>query len=181
MPSDIITNILNKNDNKKKIPLIYPEKLPMIDKPKKYIRETYKDSEGNIKYRDLLGGYFLNDTFYNESIFIENWRLRNKPLIADTNIVYNTVNNISSVGYKINKDVLNFIRLNDEKFDFTLINKTHELENKLLNNNKLTLREIKELESFKSKKYLEENVLAIAETFENVEEFYIPVRLDYFF
>jgi hypothetical protein len=61
---------------------------------------------------------------------------------------------MSSVGYKINKDVLNFIYLYNDKFNLTLINSKHqlELENSIDKKRKLYKRELAELESFKSKK-----------------------------
>jgi hypothetical protein len=44
------------------------------------------------------------EKIYNE-IIIKKWRLRVKTKIDEINIVYDAINNISSVGYKINKDV----------------------------------------------------------------------------
>lgn len=40
-----------------------------------------------------------------------NLRLKHHSIIKHKNIVFTTINNINSVGYKINKYVLNFIRL----------------------------------------------------------------------
>jgi hypothetical protein len=44
------------------------------------------------------------EKIYNE-IIIKKWRLKVKTKIDEINIVYDAINNISSVGYKINKDV----------------------------------------------------------------------------
>ena len=98
-------------------------------------------------------------------------------MIANDNIIYDTINYMSSVGYKINKDVYSFIIANNDKFNLTLINSSHPLEEKLEKNKKLYKRESSELESFKSKKYVDENIFAIADIFENVEEFFIALGL----
>ena len=45
--------------------------------------------------------------------------------------------------------------------------------------NKLNSSELKELESFYSKKYLEQNILGLSVLFKDVPTFYMPVRLDY--
>ena len=44
---------------------------------------------------------------------------------------------------------------------------------------KLNLTQKRELESFYSKKDLEQNVLGLANIFKIVNQFYLPVRLDY--
>lgn len=123
----------------------------------------------------------MNGELYEDAIIIKNSRLRSNSIISDKNIVYETINNMSSVGYKINKDVLNFIYLYNDKFNLTLINSKHplELENSVAKKRKLYKRELADLESFRSKKFVQENILAIADIFENVDEFFIPVRLDY--
>lgn len=110
-----------------------------------------------------------------DEIIIKNWRSKINSKINDDNIIYEVVNKLSCVGYKINKQVLNFVRANDDIFNLTLINKNHPLEKK----EKLNKYERKELESFKSKKFVEKNILSIASVFENIHEFFIPVRLDY--
>ena len=56
-----------------------------------------------------------------KEIIIKNSRLNKNSIISQKNIIYNTINNMSSVGYKINKPVLDFILLNNDKFNLTLI------------------------------------------------------------
>jgi hypothetical protein len=94
----------------------------MLVTPKKYKKD------GNI---EILGGYLLNGELYEDDIIIKNSRLRSNSIISDKNIIYDTINNMSSVGYKINKEVLNFIYLYNDKFNLTLINSKHPLENSL--------------------------------------------------
>lgn len=167
LPTDKIKNLFSL----KKF-LVLPSKIPMIVEPKKYERLISEDG----KSREILGGYLLNGEYYANEIIIDNWRSKEKSRIHDVNIIYNAINDISSVAYKINKDVLNFIRLNDDKLELTLVNKKHPLESE---NRKLLKWEKVELERFKSKRFVEENVIGLADTFENVPEFYIPVRMDY--
>ena len=83
-----------------------------------------------MKIKEIFGGYLLNGEYYDDEIIIQNWRLKDKAIIKDNNIIYDTINNMSSVGYKINKDVLNFIFMNDERFNLTLINSNHPLQDK---------------------------------------------------
>ena len=90
-------------------PLNIPDKIPMIVKPSPYIRVHNKSKKHETI--EQLGGYLLNKEFTLNELIIPNWRLKQNSVIKDWNLIYKAVNNISSVGYKINKDVLNFIRL----------------------------------------------------------------------
>lgn len=183
------------------VPLTLPKKIPMIVRPNEYLR--VKNKEGEIE--EEYGGFLLNKELTHDELIIQNWKLKTKSKIEDINQIYNAVNNISSVGYKINRDVLNFIRLYDSKFHLTLtMNDTvknillkadalenfEDLDSKPSYKNKYTKSSSKlknklykwerlELESYKSKKYVEDNILALADLFEHVPEFFIPVRLDY--
>lgn len=143
-----------------------PKRIPMLVPPKPYTNKW-------------LGGYLLNDEITTDSL-IKNSR-KNKELttIRNDNVIYNLVNNISSVGYKINKEVLEFILyynhdyFNDEIIDIKYI---HPL---LKKKSKLTRREKTELDSFLSKKELQENILGLASVFSELPSFYIPVNLDF--
>ena len=115
----------------------------MIVKPKQYRRDLL----GNEKSFEQLGGYLLNGEYYSNEIIIKNWRSKINSSIEDVNYIYRTINNISSVGYKINTGVLEFIRLNDSLLGLTLLNKTHPLEEKILSGTKLSKWEKVELDS----------------------------------
>ena len=107
----------------------------MICKPKDYSK-------------DKLGGFILNDDMYQENIIITNERLTLNSenfVFLDKNIIYDTINNLSSIGYKINTDVFNFIIKNNDNFNLTLINSKHILEEK---KGKLGKRQLFELTSF---------------------------------
>jgi|SRR5215469_7193947 len=83
---------------------------------------------------------------------------------------------MSSVGFKINKDVLNFIDKYGIKYNL-IIDKNYQ--EPLLAKTKLNKKDRVNLESFLSKKLLQENILGLANVYSNIPEFFIPVRLDY--
>nr|YP_010697841.1 hypothetical protein P1S03_mgp04 [Porodaedalea chrysoloma]WCF76802.1 hypothetical protein [Porodaedalea chrysoloma] len=147
--------------------LNYPTRIPMICPPKPYKLE---------KGQEYLGGYLLNDVSYTQPLIIENSNLVKQSKILDNNIIYDMVNNISSVAFSINQKVLDFILKNYKKYNLIIDpDFVHDLNNKT----KLSIQESKELESFNSIKRLESNILGLANIFRNVSKFYIPVRLDY--
>src|SRR5271156_3370894 len=101
--------------------------------------------------------------------------MEKSSIIQDENLVYELVNNISSVGFKINKDVFDFVSTYDMKY-VLLLNKD---KNTLLTKNKLTKSEKVKLESFLSQFVQQENILGLAEVLSNLHEFFIPVRVDF--
>nr|QWO71375.1 RNA polymerase [Calocybe gangraenosa] len=147
-------------------------KIPMIVKPKDYGRDLEKGI-------DILGGYLLNDKEYVSPLIIKNSELKEQSYIKNKNIIFEAANNLSSVGYKINTAVLEFILDNGLIYDlFTDFNFKHPLEIKKNKKQKLTLLENKILDGFLSRKQLEKNILGLAFIFKNVPEFFIPVRID---
>nr|YP_009652953.1 DNA-directed RNA polymerase [Taiwanofungus camphoratus]QCG69991.1 DNA-directed RNA polymerase [Taiwanofungus camphoratus]UKQ56126.1 DNA-directed RNA polymerase [Taiwanofungus camphoratus]WRO45194.1 DNA-directed RNA polymerase [Taiwanofungus sp. YW-2023a] len=95
-------------------------KIPMIVPHKLY---------GRAGKKDILGGYFLNDKEFIAPIIIKNSELREQSYIDDNNIIFDTVNNLSSVGYKINIPVLEFILEKGLEYDlFIAPNFQHPLE-----------------------------------------------------
>jgi DNA-directed RNA polymerase len=86
------------------------------------------------------------------------------------------VNNISSIPFKINTEVLYFILNNYKKFDLLIDpNYKHPLTIK----DKLTKKDKAELESFLSKRDLEQNIIGLSYIYNNVPDFYFPIRLDF--
>lgn len=147
-----------------------PLKIPMIVKPK--LHSKFTDSKGNCK--EILGGYLLNDEEVTEALIIPNWELRKGTDINKKNVIYAMVNNLNSVGFKINQDLLEFINLYGDKLDLLL--KEIDIKNE---KKKLTKSERSEIESYISKLNLQENILGLAKVFSNVSEFFLPVRLDF--
>ena len=147
-----------------------PHKMPMIVKPKPYYRKFI-----NGKIKERLGGYLLNDVKYTDELIKSKWNLKESSKIRDDSVIYDLVNNINSVGFKINKDVLDFLDNYGRKYNLTSIG---DYEHLLLKP-KLNKSEYIELESFLSKKGLEENILGLARAYSNIHEFYLPVRLDF--
>ena len=146
-------------------------KIPMIVKPKKYSR--------SVVTGEILGGYLLNDIDFHTPLIIKNSELKEQSEIDENNIIFDLINNLSSVGYKINIPVLEFLLENNLEYGFfTEQDYVHPLEEKKKKGRKLTILENKILDSYLSKKQLEMNVLGLALIFKNVPEFYIPVRID---
>jgi hypothetical protein len=123
-----------------------------------------------------LGGYLLNDIEYTDKIILSNWELSAETKFLSKNEIFDMVNFINSVPFKINENVLDFILENNNKYNFYIdSNYIHPLTLK----KKLTKTEAKVLESFYSKKFIEQNILGLASIYRVVPSFYLPVRLDY--
>ena len=124
-----------------------PDNLPMIVKPKKW-------GEYN-----QLGGFLLNGVSHIQDLIIKKPILKLKSEFSENNIIFNLINHLNSVKYKINNDVLNFILSNNNKFNFYTEDKTlHPYKSKP----KLTKKEKKELKSYQSKVNLDYNIINIA-------------------
>ena len=145
--------------------LNFPKKIPMIVRPKPYTNMTD-------------GGYLLNDEYTTDSIIQNKWNNREPSQIKNKNVIYDLINNINSVGYKINTNVLEFILYRRPDYFKDEIN-DFRYKHPLLDKRKLTKKEKVELDSYLSKKELQENILGLASVFSNIPEFYIPVNLDF--
>jgi DNA-directed RNA polymerase len=146
------------NKEIKKPIVCLPNRLPMIVKPKPYSK-------------DSLGGYLLNDIEYTDPLILENKEFVEETKILNDNVIFDMVNKVSCVAFTINKEVLDFILKNYTKYDLLI--------DPLSLNEKLKIRERKELESFNSKRDLEQNILGLAIAYQHLDVFYFPVRLDY--
>ena len=167
VPTDRILNILDKDTKIKPL----SRRLPIIVKPNNYTRVV---NENGVKER--LGSYLLNDSKFLEPLMIPKWNFAKPTLIQDDNLVYDLVNNINSVAFKINTDVFNFISVYGTRYDLVIdFSYVHPLSTK----EKLTKQEFIDLSSFLSKKNLQDNILSIADIFSNVAEFFLPTRLDF--
>jgi hypothetical protein len=161
--SDHITDSLNFQ--------ALPYKIPMIVKPK-----DYSLSESG---KEILGGYLLNDKEFVSPLIIKNSELKDQSVIDKNNYIYKMINNMSSVGFKINEDVLDFILTNGVKYNLVIDpDYVHDLELKKKEGKTLSLYETKDLDSFISKRNLERNIIGLALIYRNILEFFIPVRID---
>lgn len=160
-PSKLLTNTVKEG---KKLIYALPHKLPMIVPPKPYSK-------------DSLGGYLLNDELTTIPLIRKKRLNKDDTLIKDDNI-YNIINKINSTGYKINTVVLDFI-LNHAKDCLKDVIIDLDYKHPLLEKAKLTKKDKTELESFLSKKVLQENILGLATVFSNIPSFYIPTQLDF--
>lgn len=168
IPSEKITTILNDLDSDNRLKHL-PLRIPMIVKPKLYSREV---KDGYIKER--LGGYLINDEKVFDSMVIPNWELKKSSVVHDTNVVYDFVNKINSMEFKINKEVLDFIITYTDKYNLLL---TYDIPFKDLNS-KITKNKYIELESYVGRLDLQENILGLARLFADLSKFYLPTRID---
>jgi DNA-directed RNA polymerase len=138
----------------------FPLKLPMIVKPKHY-------SKGK------LGGYLLNDVRYKENLIIHKNIIKDSSYVKDDNIIYNMVNNISNVPYKINTDLLDYLITDKHGL---LIDSNNP--SKYVNIANRTKYQQVKYTSDMSKLNLQEIVLGLADFYKNFSEIYFPLRMD---
>lgn len=137
-----------------------PLKLPMIVKPKPY-------------NNNVLGGYLLNYINYREQLIIPKNIIKDKSFVKEDNLIYNMINNISCIPYKINKELLDFILTS--KHDLLIYpnepSKYENIENK-------TKYQQGKHKSHISKLNLQETIIGLAEFYKNFPAIYFPVRMD---
>ena len=84
----------------------------------------YTSNDDNIQ----LGGYLLNGLEYTDEIISRNWELKTESKILVNNSVFDRVNFVNPVQFKINENVLDFILANNNKYNFFInSNYNHEL------------------------------------------------------
>ena len=166
VPSKEVNDVLRNENNV----IHLPRRMPMIVKPKPYYREKRND-----KVIDKLGGYLLNDVKYTESLIKPKWDMMKSSIVKEKNLIYSLANNVNSVPFKINKNVLDFIKDYDDLYGLI------DLENyeHLVHKPRLNKTEYIQLESFLSKRALYENILGLATAYSNVSEFYLPIRIEF--
>nr|YP_009327781.1 hypothetical protein [Epichloe typhina]APB96740.1 hypothetical protein [Epichloe typhina] len=138
-----------------------PLKLPMIVEPKKY-------SE------NIVGGYLLNNIDYQDELIIHKGTIKDKSEIKEENVIYNMINKVSSVPYKINKELLDFLIFDKHKLLIDC-NEIIEMEKNIEN---MTKTQKSQLTSLKSKFHLQETILGIADFYKDFSKIYFPLRLD---
>nr|ABR20838.1 RNA polymerase [Fusarium proliferatum] len=157
--TDKVRNLLDKNMNK---PTSLPINLPMIVKPKEYTITK-------------LGGYLLNDVEYSEPLFTSKIAYKKSSEVDPKGELYSIINNMMKTPFKINKELLDYLVLNNDKHKLIIdSNKEHEYS-KIKNRTKI---EERKFQQFMSEKMLEQYILKIANTFKDVPEIYFPIMLD---
>lgn len=151
-----IKSILDENNK------IYsvPPKLPMIVPPK-----PYSPNE--------LGGFFLNDSQEKNPLLIHKASYKCKSIIKD-DIIYNMVNNIAFIPYKVNKQLLYYLVDKGEQYKILMSKDIIDNYENIVNKTTYIINKIKGL---KSEYLLQENILKIAALYQN-RKIYFPVRID---
>ena len=145
--------------------LVTPFRLPSIVKPKEY---SYLNNK--IK----LGGYLLNDVEYADPLILKNHTLNDESIIHKKNLIYDVINKLNSVGYKVNSEMLNFMNNNPNLYEDVLLSEYHPLNIK----NDLTKREKVLLQAHISKLEQQNHILSIANLFSGIPEIFFINRID---
>lgn len=145
-------HILKKFGNK--IIRVLPFKLPMIVEPKPYSKNE-------------LGGYLLNGIKVTDSLIIEKKGYKHNSEL-EGGVMYELVNGVSRVPYKVNGELLDFI-IENKHLELLIDLKTpHKFENKV--RSKYQSRIYK---SHLSKILLQENILNLASIYRRFSAIYL--------
>ena len=168
VPDNLRSNFLTNSEGI----LHTPQKLPMVCEPKDYV---YSDNNS----KNILGGYLLNDVHYTDYLFKDKVGYEIDTKLKEDNIVVDLINGLSKTPYKINKNVLEFIKLYGLEKGIILDDTEKKISNFMKNPYKYyTKKEKNDLRSLSSKISLQKNILNIAECYSDMEKLYFPVRLD---
>lgn len=120
-------------------------KLPMIVKPKVYTNNSY-------------GGYLLNDIKYKDGLFIPKKGYGLNSELSDKNKIYDMVNKMSSIPFKINKTLMEFI-LKENNHNLLI---DSNIKHKFYNITKRSKYQESVYKSYNSKLVLQDTILSIA-------------------
>lgn len=121
------------------------------------------------------GGYLLNNQYKFDSLIHQSVNNVTPTIIEENNEIYNQINYMSSIPFKINKKILKLIL--DEGIEKGLIlGSLHKDTDKI---KELSLLEKQKVLAHNSRYYQERNILGIAQLFSNVEKFYFPLFYDW--
>nr|CAA72339.1 RNA polymerase [Pichia kluyveri] len=184
LSSDVTTELLSMKKNKKRLTGVkLDSQLPMVCKPKDYESKTMEMKTKNnevVRNKVIYGGYLLNgDTVYHNMYY-------SKPsmkMLSKFNDVYmSTMNNLQSVSYKMNKDMLDWIIKNYEKYNLytpwdTPMAYEHDIFGK--EGKRTSKNVVKDCLAKMSKRDLENDMTDMAKSFKNVSKMYFPLRVDF--
>jgi hypothetical protein len=95
-------------------------------------------------------------------------------VVNKNNLIYNQINYMSGIPFKINKDVLDFLL--EKGVSMNLILGSLHKETELFKN--LSPSQKKEVLSHNSLYFLQKNILEISVLFKDMEKFYFPLFFD---
>jgi hypothetical protein len=150
-------------------------KLPMICPPR-----AWSPSED--------GGYLLNNQYFFNDLIHQGINNVTPTIIDKKNDIYEQINHMSCVPFKINKNVLNFVLKYGEQMGLikgSLHKKTLEMnaletpKEKKDFFSKLPSEVKQDMLAHNSQYYQEKNILGIAKLYSNVDRFYFPLFYDW--
>lgn len=115
------------------------------------------EKEAYIKGYAKIGGYFLNKEDIKHEIILDNWELKTKNEFLVTNEIFDMINFVNSVAYKINEEVLDFFLVNNDKYQFFIDPEFIHPLSLLSSEQKLTKKQHTELLNFNSRKFVEQS------------------------
>lgn len=141
-----------------------PFKLPMIVPPKKYSANE-------------SGGYLLNDVDYVEGMITKKMGQKGISSIEKSNIIYDSINGMMKVAFKINRDLLDYLTEYNDIHQLLILEGTEKYTN---NKDLANLKGVqkREFQKYLSLKQDLEYILSIALLYKNVPEIFFPLRLD---
>jgi DNA-directed RNA polymerase len=160
-------NVLNKLGDHVKTLKALPLYLPMVEVPKKYSKTN-------------LGGYYLNDVDFRQSLIIKKRNMKYDTKVVDDNM-YHMINGVSSTPFCINTELLDYLnefgRMNNLLVKDPRIGLTDNVITSMRNNRKKSAV-YKDYVSNYSKYSLQSHILSIATIYRNYDKIYFPIRLD---
>lgn len=119
-----------------------------------------------------VGGYLCNDVTHSDEMFSDKKLYRDPSVIGNEN---NIVNDVGSIGFKVNKDLLKFL---STYLGNSLLIQSSEFE-AYGNFESLSKYKKGKYKSHKSKLVHQEYILKIADLYKEFNSIYFPVKLDH--
>lgn len=126
---------------------------------------------------NLNGGYLLNDDEEFIPLIIDKANYDHKSVIEDHSVIYEMVNRLSSVPYKINTVLLDFLLEKGREFGILMDDSSIKEYEDTMTTKKLSNLNMNKYKALKSKQVVENYVLQLAEVYRN-NTIYFPLRLD---
>lgn len=156
----------------------------MITKPVNYVQTTLSPEKQDPNFpihSDVLGGFLTNDSALHEDLFYVKKFYEKPSTIEQENCIFDLVNGLMSVPYKINKEALSFFSLlRPDTYNSLFVSKKDvDIKQHLVDLDPSNKDAKLELQKINTKVRLQENILDIATAFQDQSNIYFPVKLDH--